>query len=158
MAGDERLERTLASVAELASDCRDPWWIIGSAAALLVGVAEQPVADVDLLVSEADARRLLDRLSLRPFSPDPSDRFRSALFARLDALPLPLEVMAGLKVRAHGRWRPVVPRTRQCAARENRLLYVPDAAEQVRICRLFGRAKDLARAARLDELTRASLN
>ena len=87
MARDERLERTLAGMAELASDCRDPWWVIGSAAVRLVGLAEQPVADVDLLLSEGDALRLLDRLGLEPSTPDPSDRFRSTLFARIYGLP-----------------------------------------------------------------------
>jgi hypothetical protein len=32
-------------------------------------------------------------------------------------------------------------------------LFVPNCAEQVSICRLFGRPKDLVRAARLIELT-----
>jgi hypothetical protein len=54
--------------------------------------------------------------------------------------------MAALEVRTADGWTPVKPRTRLAVSG----LYVPDAAEQARICRLFGRPKDLARAVRLE--------
>ena len=48
------LAAALDEVAAALRGARDPWWVIGSAAARLHG-AETPVADVDVLLSERDA-------------------------------------------------------------------------------------------------------
>ena len=53
------LYATLADIVpDLHVHCLDPWCLIGSAAALLVG-ADVGVADVDVLVSRDDAARLM---------------------------------------------------------------------------------------------------
>jgi hypothetical protein len=80
--------------------------------------------------------------------PSPSPVFASAVFAKVSVAPLPIEVMAGTRVRGE----PLVPDTRVAVPWGDRLLYIPDALEQVRILRRFGRDKDLRRAERLEAL------
>jgi hypothetical protein len=147
MLADPSLTQTLDTVAEAASILQQPWWIIGSAAAVLAGLDEQ-VADVDLLTSEADARRLLHAWGTEAQPPSPSPLFASTLFARVGLGPLPIEVMAGTQVRGE----PLAPRTRVAVPWGDRRLYIPDKAEQIAILRRFGRDKDLRRAQRLEAL------
>ena len=147
MAGDAKLAETLDAVAEAAALLQDPWWIIGSTAAFLIGHDEQP-ADVDLLTSEADAHRLLRHWGLEPAPPSPSPLFHSAVFAVATMVPLPIEVMGELRVRG----QPLVPRTRLAVPWRDRLLHVPAIGEQIAILERFGRDKDLRRAERLRAL------
>jgi hypothetical protein len=147
MAGDATLAETLDAVAEAAALLQDPWWIIGSAAAFLIGLDEQP-ADIDLLTSEADARRVLRHWGLEPAPPSPSPLFHSAVFAAVTIAPLPIEVMGDLHVRGE----PLVPRTRLAVPWRDRLLHAPALGEQIAILERFGRDKDLLRAERLRAL------
>jgi hypothetical protein len=147
MAADPRLARTLDIVAEAAALLQQGWWIIGSAAAFLAGL-EEPVADVDLLTSEADARRLLAAWGAEPQPPSPSPLFASTVFARVALAPLPIEVMAGTRVRGE----PLVPRTAAEVPWGDRRLYIPEIGEQIAILRRFGRDKDIRRAERLEAL------
>jgi hypothetical protein len=138
------LRRTLDVLASDCRDLRDPWWLIGSAAAWLLGL-EGSVKDVDLLTSRRDAEALLRRWNLAPIRPEPSLLFRSELFAVHADLPVPIELMAEFKVLGE----PLVPVSRVRVAWGERALFVPDAAEQAAICERFGREKDMARATRL---------
>lgn len=132
---------------------RDPWWLIGSAAATLCGVPGIPVHDIDILCSERDAEALVAARAHdvdAGYRPGDETRFRSR-FARLRLAPLPVEVMGGLQVRSGSRWRPVevlhgaiVP----CGAHA---IAVPALPEQLRLFELFGRGKDLEKAQRLRE-------
>jgi hypothetical protein len=141
------LARTLDRIAHDCADLLDPWWLIGSAAAHLIGW-RGPVKDVDLLTSRRDAETLLRRWNLAPQEAEPSGLFRSVLFAVWTGLPVPVEIMAELHVRGER----LLPQSRRSVARGGGQLFVPDAAEQVAICRRFGREKDLARAAELRAL------
>ena len=115
-----------------------PWSLIGSGALILVGVPLDAAADLDVVTDVHGAGRLrsawgewIDPTAAKA----PDGPFRSEDFARYVTPWGPVEVMGGLKVRG-------------------RLLDVsggvPPAAEQLRILRLFGRPKDLAKAARLE--------
>jgi hypothetical protein len=115
-----------------------PWSAIGSGALILLGVPLEAAADLDIVTGVDGARRLRGAWAewLDPAEPKaPDGPFRSDDFARYDTPWGPVEVMGGLKVR--GRLLDV-PRG------------VPSAADQLRILRLFGRPKDLARAQRLE--------
>ena len=147
MAADRKLSRTLDAVAEGTDVLHEPWWIIGSTAAFLIGLDEQP-ADVDLLTSAADAHRLLRHWGLEPAPPNPSPLFHSAVFAAVTIAPLPIEVMGDLRVRGE----PLVSRTRLAVPWQDRLLHVPAIGEQIAILERFGREKDLRRAERLRAL------
>ncbi|OGT59398.1 MAG: hypothetical protein A3E01_08540 [Gammaproteobacteria bacterium RIFCSPHIGHO2_12_FULL_63_22] len=133
-------------VAAAAGDFSDDWWIIGSAAAALAGADIAEVGDVDLLLSERDARALLARWSAAPKAPPPpSDRFRSAVFARFEHGPLAIEAFGGFEMRVRGRWRAVEPMTRRHVGD----VFTPSIAEQIVLLEAMGRDKDRPRIAAL---------
>jgi len=142
------LVATLDVVATAASGLADDWWLLGSAAMALVGVAGLSPPDVDLLVSERDARRLMTMWNTQPEPASASPLFRSKVFAKAGIARLPIEIMAGFEVRNSEGWRPIQPRSRQLVQG----VFVPTAAEQIEFCRLFGRPKDLARIPALEAL------
>ena len=146
------LAAALDVVAEGCADLTDPWWVFGSAGMALVGVPGLTPPDVDLIVSERDARRLLDRWNTAPLAAAASPLFRSAIFAKAQIAALPIEIMAGFEAFSDGAWAPVLPATRQALDWQGRRLFTPSAAEQAAICRRFGRPKDLARVALLEAL------
>ncbi|HEX7732368.1 MAG TPA: hypothetical protein VF415_06950, partial [Rhodanobacter sp.] len=131
---------------------------IGSAAARLLG-AETGVADVDVLVSPADAEVLMALWADRrdtAHAPADDDRFRSR-FARFDFPGLPVEVMGGLELDRGEGWQPVSPGRLVLAGVQGMAVPVPALDEQIRILESFGRDKDRARAAALRRLRRPSV-
>jgi hypothetical protein len=144
------LHETLVRVGAAMAPARDPWWIIAGAAAALHGAPIEP-ADVDLLASERDARALLTKLGVVA-TPSPSDRFRSALFARWSDPPLPVDIMAGFHVRHADDWRPLLPATRVSLILGDTTLYLPSIPDLIAQCTLYGRPKDAERATLLQRL------
>lgn len=138
--------------------CVEPWCLIGSAAARLLG-AEVSVADVDVLVSPADADVLAtlwaDRRDVA-HAPADGQRFRSR-FARFDFPGLPVEVMGGLELDRGEGWQPVSPGRLVLAGVQGMAVPVPALDEQIRILESFGRDKDRARAAALRRLRQPSV-
>lgn len=126
--------------------------VIGSAAVALLGAKTQP-ADIDLLLAPDDGRRLLDRLGIAPLAPDRDPRFRSALYARWTDTPLPVEIMADLRLAEAGGWHRLHCATRRVVQVGPARLHVPEPAELHAILHRFGRTKDLERARLLDGLT-----
>lgn len=115
-----------------------PWSLIGSGALILLGVPLETAGDLDVVTGVEGAARLRSAWSgwLAPGEPKaPDGPFRSDDFARYATPWGPVEVMGGLKVR--GRVLDVSGP-------------IPSAADQLRILRLFGRPKDLAKAERLE--------
>ena len=149
------LARTLASTGRLLADARDPWWVLGSAAVVLHG-ASTSVADVDVLLSRDDARRLLPRIGASPAPGKEDDLFRSEAFATWRDLPLPVEFMAGFHYRRHDHWIAVEPRTRRSIAVGDVTLFVPERAELRDLLTAFGRPKDRTRADLLEDVARLS--
>ena len=143
------LQATLVAVAQRAAAAEDPWWVIASAAAALHG-APVEVADVDLLMSARDARRILATAGVTAAQGRRSERFHSQVFGRIRDLPLDLEIMAGFSVCADGTWRQIVPATREPVTTGGATLYVPGKAELQSLLRLIGRPRDLLRASLLD--------
>ena len=141
-----QLHDTLQEVAALTAGARDPWWIIGSAAVALHNAPETTIADVDLLMSVADAGAALRSLGIEPVPGRPDARFRSAVFGIWDGAPLPVEIMAGLDVAGAAGWRPVQPQSRVAVRIDDITLYVPSRQELGAILESFGRPKDLERA------------
>jgi len=146
------LARTLDRVSAAVSELEAPWWIFGSAAMRLAGARDIEAEDVDLLLAPAEAERLADRLgAVRVFGA--GERFRSAYFAKATTPDLRIEIMSGLEVRTATGWRLVSPQTRQFIPWRPCDLAIPSRRELVEICQLFGRPKDLERAARLEALS-----
>jgi hypothetical protein len=128
-------------VAAAAAAARDPWWIIGSAAMALHGVAVLEVADVDLLMSRRDSAALLRSKGVEPAPGEAGGRFRSDVFGRWSAGAYVVEVMGGFHVDG----RELVPATRVARG----AFYVPSVDELIVMCGLFARPKDEERASLL---------
>lgn len=128
---------------------QDDWWIIGSVAVLLHGRDPGGIADIDVLLSEADAERLLEPRGIQPEHKPPHPLFHSRWFARWDGTPVPVEFMANLTLMEGGHWQPIVPSTRARIAFGGEHLFVPGKDELRAILTRFGRGKDLQRAAAL---------
>jgi hypothetical protein len=147
-------EALAAVVPDLQRHCRDPWALIGSAAARLAG-ADVGVADVDVLTSVRDAETLIGRWQVRQdqtWMPSAAERFRSR-FARFLFSGLPVEVMGGLELCGERGWEPV--RIGEVVTRDvaGFAIPIPAVAEQIRILESFGRPKDVQRAALLRRLS-----
>lgn len=140
------LERSLRAVAGAMGDARDPWWIIGSGAVALLGGASAHVADLDILLSPADAARILPGLGLNAAPGGADSRFRSSIFARWDAPELPVEFMADFAVNHDGQWHDIAPTSRIAHHLGDAALYTPSREEMRAILQRFGRPKDLRRA------------
>ncbi len=136
---------TLRSVAGAMAPFPDGWWIIGSAAMALHGVDAGSVHDVDLLIEAGLTDAVFDHLGVERIALRPDPLFCSMAFAKWDAAPVPVEVMAGFHVAVAGRWQPVEPRTRQRIVTAEGALFVPDRQELLALFRLFGRPKDAPR-------------
>ncbi|CAN7378765.1 hypothetical protein LJR143_002092 [Pseudoxanthomonas sp. LjRoot143] len=136
---------------ELARTFCDPWWIIGSAAMGLAGVPDTAPQDIDVLCSREDALRLQGIWSSHvdaSYQPQDETLFRST-FARFTHLPMPLEVMGGLEVKAAAHWQALRVLDDAVLDAGGHAVRVPTLTEQHRIFLLFGRAKDRAKAARI---------
>jgi hypothetical protein len=143
-------------VPELHVHCAEPWCLIGSAAARLLG-AEVGVADVDVLVSGADADALAARWGDRrdaAHAPADAERFRSH-FARYRFPGLPVEVMGDLELNRGEGWQPVSPGRLMLVGVQGMAVPVPVLDDQLRLLESFGRDKDRERAAALRRLRQA---
>lgn len=120
-----------------------PWVLIGSGALMLAGAPVESAADLDVVTTPECAVRLraawADWLSPHEAKP-PDGPFRSDDFAQYETPWGSVEVMGGLRVR--GKLLTIGAR--------HATLPIPAATEQLRILRLFGRPKDLAKAALLE--------
>jgi len=135
---------------------RDPWWIIGSTALCLLGVATE-VADIDLLTSSRDADQLAREWADRAVAVGPragGGLFRSR-FSRYTFQPLAVEVMGDLEVNgAHG-WQPLrIEDSRSCRLGGYELP-MPSMSEQMRLLELFDRPKDHERLRMLQDMASA---
>ena len=140
---------SLGAVARQMGAAQDRWWIIGSAAVALHGADPGPVAGIDVLLSVADAHRILPTIGIAPVAGVADARFRSRVFGVWDGTASPVEFMAGLECRTGDTWLPVRPATRSAVAVGGGIVHVPDRGELGSILVAFGRPKDLARTARL---------
>lgn len=146
------LAATLKVVAAGCAALQDDWWVFGGAAMALAGVPGLSPPDIDLIVSERDAASLIAAWEAQVETAAPSPLFRSKVFARTTIAPLPIEIMAGFEVCEGRAWSAVLPATRQLAALSTGAIFIPTPAEQAKICRRFGRPKDLARIDALQAL------
>lgn len=139
-------------VPQLHEHCRDPWVIIGSAAAALAG-AGVVVADLDVMTSTDDAERLktLWKSQLNTsYEPAAAQLFRSH-FARFDFPAMSVEVMGGLELYGAGAWQSVQVDEIVHVACAGVQVPIPTPSEQIRMLERFARPKDLLRT----ELLRA---
>ena len=147
MTGNSAFQQTLGLIADAAPVFKDPWRLIGSAAAKLAGAEVGAINDIDIILSERDNFALKEFWSDREvLSVDPSAQFRSTVFHRF-ATPLTVEAMSNFELQnAAGKWMRIEPVTRVQFGD----VFAPDIAEQISILKLMGRPKDLPRIAALE--------
>jgi hypothetical protein len=150
---DPGLAASLKAVASVMNAASDRWWIIASAAVALHGADAGTVADVDVLLSVADAARILPAIGVTARKDTGGERFRSILFGTWREAPLPVEFMAGFHYRSTAGWREVQPQTRCPIQIDGVTLFIPDRLELQQLLTGFGRPKDRERASRLAALT-----
>jgi len=154
------LYTTLAEIVpDLHVHCVDPWCLIGSTAALLLG-AQTSAADVDVLTSRADAEVLMALWASQrqpAFVPPDADRFRSH-FARFRFPGAPVEAMGALELFADGGWQAVWPDKLVLVGVGGVAVPVPSIDDQIRLCERFGRQKDLSLKAALRSLMAPSFS
>jgi hypothetical protein len=148
------LRTTLAAIVpDLRRYCDDPWMLIGSAAARMVG-ADVTVADLDVLTSEDDAAHLQDCWATYRddnYVPADGNRFRSH-FARFTFLPLPVEIMGGLELFGAEGWESVKIEHAVLIDVDGVDVLIPTPDEQIRLLEIFGRPKDMTRTMSLKSL------
>jgi hypothetical protein len=127
---------------------QDDWFIIGSSAMALSGIAIASTQDIDLLLSTRDALFLQEawrNKRIKDYCPQQGDLFRST-FSRFGFGVLDIEVMGDLEVHRNGRWTPVRIRQYHTMPIDGLFVKVPTLEEQIRIFTLLGRDKDLQKA------------
>ncbi|WP_404401357.1 hypothetical protein [Pelagibacterium halotolerans] len=141
------LMRALNRVPAFMAPAEEDWWIFGSAAAALHGVVIGPVRDIDILVSEADAVRMMERHALVNLADGGTMRFSSDIILRPGFGDMPVEVLSGFSVKGSPVcWTPVQPAIRVDIGLDTGSVFVPSRAELAQIARLCGRPRDLQRA------------
>ena len=152
MSAPPGMAETLGIIADDLHGLTEDWWLIGSAAMVLMGVDLAAIDDIDILTTPAGARALAARWGLAPTTPGPSERFDSDVFFQRSDTPLAVEVMAGFRVKAADDWTPVLPKTRVGLAGPGGPWFAPSRGELLDMLALFGRAQDVQRAGLLRAL------
>lgn len=146
MATSPALSTSLNAIGNVMAEAHDPWWIIASAAVALHGADPGHVADVDVLLSVADAQRILPAIGIELRSGSPHAAFRSSIFGIWTGTALLVEFMADFHRRSGEAWLQVQPATRQPVEVEGVTVFVPDRTELQAMLAAFGRPKDMERA------------
>lgn len=121
---------SLNAVGNIMVEARDPWWIIANAAVALHGADPGHVADVDVLLSVADAQRILPTIGIQLRRGSAHAAFRSSIFGNwTGTTPLPVEFMADFHRRSGEAWLPVQPVTRQRIKVDDMIVFFPERAE-----------------------------
>ena len=139
------LAATLAKVADVLTEAKRPWWVIGSAAVVLHGGTTN-ARDVDVIVGIDDVETIAAATGARAIEAGNDPLFLSERFLRWDGAPMPVEFMADMCVRNRSEWRRVEPRTRERIDVDQASIFVPGRLELRYILEAFGRPKDVARA------------
>lgn len=146
---------SLRALLEAVADA-DDWWLIGSTAACLSGADFTP-EDVDVFGSSATMAAIVGHFGGASTTGTSGERFRSQPFCRIAISGgLPIEVMGDLEVKSNEAWDRLRIHSRVAIATPVGTVYVPDLDEQVAIFELFGRDKDLAKAAILRRMREAT--
>ena len=145
------LEALYAELAPALATIEPPWCVIGSAAMMIAGAPVADCPDLDIMATTAGALALeaawagrRDRVN----TPSDGGAFRSR-FSAYDFPSGRVEVMGDLLLLQDGRWTPVAIPEAVPTAFAGRMVRIPARQAQIDLLQLFGRPKDLARAALL---------
>lgn len=138
-------DQTLERLVSLLKETQDPWWILGSAAVYLKGYDPGDIGDIDVLLSEADAQRLISDQGLDNLRDGGTDRYRSAYVLKPSLGELPVELLAGYEIFHDKAWRSVSPLSRVSISYQGAALFVPSDQDLISIFTQLGRSKDFDR-------------
>lgn len=137
--------QTLERLVCLLTTTKDPWWILGSAAVYLKGYDPGHIGDIDVLVSEADAQRLMSDHGIDNQRDGGTLQFRSAYVLRPSLGEMSVEVLAGYEIFQNDAWSYVLPGTRISISHKKMDVFVPSDEDLISIFERLGRAKDFDR-------------
>jgi len=145
------VERLLAELDPALSCLSEPWCVIGSAAMMIAGAPVADCPDLDIMTTAAGAATLETRWAGwrdETYTPTSGEVFRSRFsgYAFRDGR---VEVMGDLLLIQAGRWTPVAIPPVVATTLAGHTVNIPDRQAQIDLFRLFGRPKDLAKAALL---------
>lgn len=150
-------DKALASFLDVASEIHDPWWVVGGAATALFLNDTTDVHDIDVLLSPADAQRLIVILELPDSTDEGTERFRSKVYATWTAPAIPIDLLGGFQVKVGEHWTLVNPKTRQAFETAAGTVFLPSLDEHIELTRLLGRPRDFERIAEMTLLNRIAL-
>lgn len=147
-----KLQAGLSELGRLMNDVQSPWWIIGSTALVLSGVANIEPDDIDVVSDGETLRTILHKNSITVEAIDAHPQFRSNPYQRLNVENgTSIELMGDLDVHDGVVFRPLTINTRKTVQACGYEFYIPAIVEQISILRQFGREKDLLKAAILEQ-------
>lgn len=153
MTMDQSVISSLKLLSSLLTDPHQPWWLIGPAAAGVLGGEAGKFTRLEVVMSPGDARRICEArgMALASGPATPLKRARKSLTLPLGGLDAVL--MVQVEQHVGGRWVAVNPQSRVATdLGDGRQMFTPDRAELAAILRLSGRARDIARAESLEGL------
>ena len=143
----------LAKMTELISvmsPTQDPWCIVSGAATALHTADWSDVRDIDVVVSLADAHRLIARSGFIDRTDGGNAVYRSKVYAtRLGSAEI--DIFADFEICAAGAWTRINPLPVPVVTPVG-TVYIPELREQIAITRMLGRAKDGPRIVKLEKL------
>lgn len=137
--------QTLGRLVRLLTVTQDPWWVLGSAAVYLKSYDPGRIGDIDVLLSEADAQRLMVENGLDNHRDGGTPRYRSAYILKPELGEMPVELLAGYETYQDNAWSSIWPGSRNLVSFGGNELFVPSDAELISIFKQLGRAKDFDR-------------
>lgn len=148
MTSKEIISEFISQASKDLDTIRDNYFVIGSAAMVLTGCKLPKIADINILMSSADANRLKElwEPKLKTDHVYQYERVFRSNSNRFDFGFIDAEVMGNLEVNAGQQWIPVVVGQFVTVEVNGHSLKVPTLKEQYRIYRFFGRPKDLEKA------------
>lgn len=153
---DPGVARVLVRIADIMAPARDQWCFMGGVAALLHGVPIGTLDDVDVLLTAADASRLLPGRGIEPTPDGGTDRFRSQIFSRTRIDAIQVDFLAGFEVRSEGVWLPIRVASVQPVRVDGIALPVASVEDLIAMHALFDRPKDAERMRALRALLATS--
>ena len=144
---EERINKTLLSIATELQMIDSEFYVIGASAMILSGIKIGETSDIDILTTEMNSLKL--QCSLKAYmeiAPETKeDGLFSSNFARFNLPLMDVEVMGNLQIKKNNVWQFVYVQEYREIFIGDLIIRIPTMEEQKRILSLFGREKDLKR-------------
>lgn len=141
---------TLEVAAAYLNEAGVAWMVFGGAAMALHGFGEDPVADIDIILTGPAAADLCQRHAWQNHADGASLFFRSDTLLRPDFGPVPVELLGNFRIWDGSAWIAVEPNGATDLKVGSQIVYLPTREQLAKIFRLCGREKDLQRAALIE--------